>query len=66
MPVNTQSNKVTFLLLVCKGISVSVITEPQELLILMEGKGMISEAKGSKPRDVLMTNETLEELKDLI
>lgn len=36
------------------------------IIELMEGKGMISEAKGSKPRDVLMTNEDLQQLKEFL
>lgn len=34
------------------------------LIDLMEKQGWISEAKGSKPRDVLMTNEDLQTLQD--
>ncbi|PPA71673.1 DNA translocase FtsK [Jeotgalibacillus proteolyticus] len=34
------------------------------LIDLMEKQGWISEAKGSKPRDVLMTNEDLQSLQD--
>lgn len=36
------------------------------IIELMEEKGMISEAKGSKPRDVLMTNNDLDQLKELL
>ncbi|WP_050632279.1 DNA translocase FtsK [Bacillus andreraoultii] len=36
------------------------------IIELMENKGMISEARGSKPRDVLMTNEDLERLKEFL
>lgn len=36
------------------------------IIELMEEKGMISEAKGSKPRDVLMTNTDLDQLKEFL
>jgi len=36
------------------------------IIELMEEKGMISEAKGSKPRDVLMTDTELEQLKEFL
>ncbi|WP_317633810.1 DNA translocase FtsK [Perspicuibacillus lycopersici] len=36
------------------------------LIELMEDKGMITESKGSKPRDVLLTEQDLEELQELM
>lgn len=36
------------------------------IIDMMEDKGLISEARGSKPRDVLMTEDDLEQLKKLV
>ena len=36
------------------------------MIDMMEEKGIITESKGSKPRDVLITEQDLEKLNDLL